>query len=87
VETGESLTPLSIAETVSSVLASHFLKTSYTSALESDVAKLLTQLLDYMVALGQTAHQLRHVLNNNSHHPKVTDLPKQTGKGDDHAPS
>ena len=86
VETGESRTPLSIAETVSSVLASHFLKTSYTSALESDVAKLLTQLLDQLIALGQTAQQIRHAFDNNGHHPKVADLLKRVGQGDGHDP-
>jgi len=86
VETGESRTPLSIAETVSSVLASHFLKTSYTSALESDAAKLLTQLLDQLIAIGQTAQQIRRVFDNNSHHPKVADLLKRVGKGDNHDP-
>jgi len=87
VETGESRTPLSIAETVSSVLASHFLKTSYTSALESDAAKLLTQLLDQLIAIGQTAQQIRRVFDNNGHHPdEVADLLKRVGKGDNHDP-
>jgi hypothetical protein len=86
VETGESRTPLSIAETVSSVLASHFLKTSYASTLESDVAKLLTQLLDQLIAIGQTAQQIRHAFDNNAHHPKVADLLKRVGQGDGHDP-
>ena len=87
VETGGSRTPSSIAETISSVLSSHFLKADDASTLESDPLKLLSRLLDQLIALGQTAQQIRRAFDNNGHHPdEVADLLKRVGKGDNHDP-
>lgn len=55
--------------------------------LESDPAKLLPQMLDQLIVLGQTAEQLRQVLGGNGHQPeKVFELTKQLLQGGDHAP-
>lgn len=52
---------------------------------ESDPIKILPQLLDQLIALGQTAQQLRQALDNNGHHPdKVADPIRQTLQGGGH---
>ena len=40
------------------------------SVLVTDPAQLLPQLLDQLIALGQLAHELRHVLGGNGHRPE-----------------
>lgn len=55
--------------------------------LEADPAQLLPRILDQLVALGQTAEQLRQVLGGNGHRPeKVFELAKQLLQGGEHAP-
>jgi len=73
VETGESRTPQSITKTVSNF--------------ESDPTQLLPQLLDQLIALGQTAQQLRHTLGSNGHHQdQVEELIQRISQGGKHAP-
>jgi len=56
------------------------------ATLESDPAKLLPQLLDQLIALGQTAHQIRHALGGNGHRPeKISEVIQQLTEGGDHA--
>jgi len=38
---------------------------------ESDPATILPELLDRLIALGETARQISHALGNNSHRPDV----------------
>ncbi len=54
------------------------------ATLESDPAKLLPHLLDQLIALGQTAHQIRQALGGNGHHPeKISEVMRQlTEEGD-----
>jgi len=98
VEAGESRTPLSISETISnniphvsslstsSVLETSFRQASYSTNFECNPSKLLPQLLDQLIALGQTAQQLRQALDNGHHPDKVADLVKQSLEGGGHAP-
>jgi len=56
------------------------------ATLESDPTKLLSQLLDQLIALGQTAHQIRHALGGNGHRPeKISEVIQQLTEGGDHA--
>ncbi len=56
------------------------------ATLESDPTKLLPQLLDQLIALGQTAQQLRHALGGNGHRPeKISEVIQQLTEGGDHA--
>ncbi len=56
------------------------------ATLESDPAKLLPQLLDQLIALGQTAHQIRHALGGNGHRPeKISEVIQQLTEEGDHA--
>ena len=55
--------------------------------LESDPAKILPQLLDQLISLGQTAQQLRRALSGNGHRPgKLSEVARQPIEGDGHAP-
>ena len=75
------------AQLTSSVLESGLGGAWDSARLESDPAKLLPQILDQLIALGQTAEQLRQVLGGNGHQPeKVFELTKQLLQGGDHAP-
>jgi len=77
VEAGESQTLLSTDQAISndtqyvpylstsSVLESGFGGACDSARLESDPAKLLPQILDQLIVLGQTAEQLRQVLGGN----------------------
>ena len=38
---------------------------------ESDPATILPELLDRLIALGETARQISHALGNNGHRPEV----------------
>lgn len=56
------------------------------ATLESDPAKLLPQLLDQLIVLGQTAHQIRHALGGNGHRPeKISEVIQQLTEGGAHA--
>jgi len=82
VETGESRTLLSTDQAISndtpyvpylstsSVLEPIFRQACYPAQFEADPAKLLPQLLDQLIALGQTAQQLRQALGSNGHWPE-----------------
>ena len=82
VETGEGRTPPSIPETLSnniphvscmstgSVLETSFRQACDSAKFESDPLKLLSQLLDQLVALGQIAQQLRQALGSYDYHPE-----------------
>ena len=84
VETGESRTLLSTDQAIfndtpyvpylptSSVLESTFRQVLEPTKLQSDPAKLLPQLLDQLITLGQTAQQLRHALGSNGHRSEVS---------------
>ena len=98
-ETGESRTPLSIAETISkdawyvpypstsSVLESSFWQTYGTTNFETDASKLVPLFLEQLVALGQTAQQLKRALGSNGHRQdQVAGLIQQLAKGGEHAP-
>ena len=71
----------------SSVLETSFRQAWDSTKFESDPLKLMPQLLDQLIALGQTAQQLRQALDSDGHHSdKVADLAKQTLEGGGHAP-
>ncbi len=70
----------------SSVLETSFRQASYSTNFECNPSKLLPQLLDQLIALGQTAQQLRQALDNGHHPDKVADLVKQSLEGGGHAP-
>ena len=97
-ETGESRTPLSLTKTIpndtshlsrlstSNVREPSFPQTFDTNNFESDPAKLLPQLLDQLIALGQTAQQLRRALSGNGHRPeKLSEVAQQLAQGGEHA--
>ena len=79
VEAGESRTPQLFIDTTSNnttnrprpstgnVLAFSLGNPTDTGCLDSDPAKLLPQLLDQLVSLGQVALQLQRALGGNSH--------------------
>lgn len=55
--------------------------------LESDPLKLIPRLLDQIIALGQTAQQLRPELSDNGHRPeKLSEIAKQLVEGGEDAP-
>ena len=96
---GESRAPLSIAETISkdawyvsypstsSVLESGLQQAWDPAKFQSGPTKLLPRLLDQLIALGQTAQQLRHALSDNGYRPeKLSEIAKQLVEGDEHAP-
>ncbi len=98
VETGESRTLLSIDQAISkdtpyvpylstnSVLESSLQQVWEPTKLQSDPTKLLPQLLDQLIALGQTAQQLRHALGSNGYRPeKISEVIQQLTEGGDHA--
>ncbi len=98
VETGESRTLLSTDQAISndtpyvpylstsSVLESNLQQVWDPAKFQSDPTKLLPQLLDQLIALGQTAQQLRHALGGNGHRPeKISEVIKQLTEGGDHA--
>jgi len=100
VETGESRTPPSITGTISndawpvsyppasSVLESGFGQVWDPVKLESDPLNLIPRLLDQIIALGQTAQQLRRALSGNGHRPeKLSEAVQQLAQGGDHTPS
>ena len=99
-ETGESRTPPSITRTISKdtsytsypytsrVLDSGFPEVWDPVKLESDPLNLIPRLLDQIIALGQTAQQLRRALSGNGHRPeKLSEAVQQLAQGGDHAPS
>ena len=74
------------AQSTSSVLESSLQQVWDPARLQSDPTKLLPQLLDQLIALGQTAQQLRHTLGGNGHQTeKIEELMKQLARGGDHA--
>jgi len=99
VETGESRTPPLITGTISKdtsyisypytsrVLDSDFPEVWDPVKLESDPLNLIPRLLDQIIALGQTAQQLRHALSGNGRQPeKLSEIAKQLVEGGEHAP-
>ncbi len=97
-ETGESRTLLSIDQAIfkdtphvpylstNSVLESSLQQVWEPTKLQSDPTKLLPQLLDQLIALGQTAQQLRHALGGNGYRPeKISEVIQQLTEGDDYA--
>ena len=70
----------------SSVLESNLQQVWDPARFQSDPTKLLPQLLDQLIALGQTAQQLRHALGGNGHRPeKISEVIQQMTEGGDHA--
>ncbi len=99
-ETGESRTQDLATGTISKnaphiscpytsrVLGSGFPEVWDPVKLESDPLNLIPRLLDQIIALGQTAQQLRRVLSGNGHRPeKLSEAVQQLAQGGDHAPS
>ncbi len=97
VETVESRTPPLITGTISKDTS----YTSYPSRvwnsgfpevwdpvkLESNPLNLIPRLLDQIIALRQTAQQLRHALSDNGNRPeKLSEIAKQLVEGGEHAP-
>ena len=75
------------AQLTSSVLESSLQQVWDPARFQSDPTKLLPQLLDQLIALGQTAQQLRHALGGNGYRPeKISEVIKQLTEGGDHAP-
>ncbi len=58
------------AQFTSSVLEASLQQVWGPTKLQSDPTKLLPQLLDQLIALGQTAQQLRHTPGGNDHRPE-----------------
>ena len=97
-EMGGNRTPLSIAETISkdawyvpylstsSALESGLQQAWDPAKFQSDPAKLLPRFLERLIALGQTAQQLRHALGGNGHRPeKISEVIQQLTEGGDHS--
>ena len=74
------------AQPSSNLFGFSFQETWDPATFQSDPAKLLPQLLDQLIALGQTAQQLRHALGGNGHRPeKISEVIQQLTEGGHHA--
>ena len=70
----------------SRVLGSDFPEVWDPVKLESDPLNLIPRLLDQIIALGQTAQQLRRALSGNGHRPeKLSEVAQQLAQGGEHA--
>ena len=77
---------LNVTPSPSNVLKSSFPEAWNLAKLEPDPSTLLPQLIDQLIALGQTAQQLRCVLNGNGHkHEKLSEITNQLALGGKHS--
>ncbi len=99
VKSGESRTPGLLTRTIpkntsdincsytNSVLDSGSPEVGDLAEFESDPLNLIPRLLDQIIAIGQTAQQLRHALSGNGPPSEtLSEMTKQLGAGSEHAP-
>ncbi|MFC1990333.1 hypothetical protein ACFLVW_07285 [Chloroflexota bacterium] len=73
------------ARSTSSVLEIGFGVACDSARLESDPNKPLLQILDQLIALGQTTQQLHHAHGGNHRPEKISEVIQQLTEGGDHA--